>query len=124
MFNDSYTYWIGYFNEDISIYILSYPISTSFSKALWGSGSIPFAEFLSDIYINKWNKFSHSCSPSNYYIIFQGDKFDTDYFEMIPVAGFLTNATFYSLEVYFKNMKGPILGKAHLEALDLFINTS
>ena len=43
---------------------------------------------------------------------------------MIPVAGFLTNATFYSLEVYFKNMKGPILGKAHLEALDLFINTS
>ena len=55
---------------------------------------------------------------------FQGDKFDTLYLVIIPVAGFLTKATFFYLLVYFKKMKGPIFGKAQREALDRLIKTS
>lgn len=46
------------------------------------------------------------------------------YLVIIPVAGFLTKATFLYLVVYFKKMNGPILGKAHLEAFDRFRKTS
>ena len=56
---------------------------------------------------------------------FQGDKLETLYLEIIPIAGFFTKATFFTLLfVYFKKMKGPIFGKAQREAFDRFIKTS
>ena len=57
-------------------------------------------------------------------MIFHGDKLVTDYFDIIPVAGFFTKATFLSVEVNFKKIKGPMLGRAQRDALDLFMKTS
>lgn len=55
---------------------------------------------------------------------FHGDILVVFCLVIIPVAGFLTKATFLYLVVYFKKINGPILGKAHLEAFDLLRKTS
>ena len=55
---------------------------------------------------------------------FHGERFDTLYLVILPVAGFLTNAFFLSLVVYFKKMNGPIFGRAQRDALARLINTS
>ena len=57
-------------------------------------------------------------------ITFHGERLSTLYFDITEVARFFTKATFLLVSLYFKNMKGPMLGNAHLDAFALFIKTS
>ena len=56
--------------------------------------------------------------------IFHDDKFDTCYREIMLVAGFLIKAAFCLLDVYYKKINGPILGKAQRLEFALFKNIS
>ena len=57
-------------------------------------------------------------------IIFQGERFDTCYFVIAPVAGFFKRATFFLLLVYSIKINGPILGRAHLDLFDFLTKTN
>ena len=70
------------------------------------------------------NKTTNHSSLSKVSITFHGERLSTLYLEITLVAGFLTNATFFILSLYFKNINGPMLGRAQRDALALLTNTS